>query len=68
MSKFNDNTPMPWGKYKGKPMVEVPDTYLVWLWDDSGFDRTRNAALFAYIESNLEAIRHNIKNSTDGGK
>ena len=29
--ELNDRSPMPFGKYKGKPMEEVPDGYLLWL-------------------------------------
>jgi uncharacterized protein (DUF3820 family) len=28
---FNDNSPMPFGKYKGTAMANVPAKYLIWL-------------------------------------
>jgi|GEM_PF-2476655 uncharacterized protein (DUF3820 family) len=29
---MNDNSIMPFGKYKGNSMANVPDSYLVWIW------------------------------------
>lgn len=29
---MNDESIMPFGKHKGKPMIEVPDEYLLWFW------------------------------------
>lgn len=59
--KFNDEKPMPWGKHKDVKMSDVPDSYLLWIWDNPAIDRQRNAALFAYIKDNLEAIQANIE-------
>lgn len=66
--KFTDETPMPWGKHKGDKLADVPDSYLLWILDNPAIDRQRNAALFAYIEENLDAIQANIKNSCNGTK
>lgn len=30
---MNDQTPMPFGKYKDTPMANVPDSYLLWLYN-----------------------------------
>lgn len=30
--KLTDTDPMPFGKYKGTPMQDVPASYLHWLW------------------------------------
>lgn len=30
-SKYTDNDPFPFGKYKGVKMANVPATYLLWL-------------------------------------
>ena len=32
MKQLQDTDPMPWGKWKGKPMQDVPADYLFWLW------------------------------------
>lgn len=29
--KITDKTPMPWGKFKGTPIEDVPAEYLLWL-------------------------------------
>jgi uncharacterized protein (DUF3820 family) len=30
-NKLHDTDPMPFGKYQGTPMANVPDNYLLWL-------------------------------------
>lgn len=60
MTKFDDNTPMPWGVHKDTKMGDVPDNYLLWLWTDKQSFKPNNRALFAYIETNLDAIQANI--------
>lgn len=54
---MNDESLMPWGKYKGKKMVEVPDEYLLWIYD---MGKVRGD-LLVYIYDNLKVIRSNIK-------
>lgn len=66
--KFTDDSVMPWGKYQGEKMSNVPDSYLLWLWTDGQKFRANNRALFAYIEDNLDAIKSNIKNESNGRK
>jgi len=29
---------MPWGKYVGKDITELPFGYLAWVWEESGLD------------------------------
>jgi hypothetical protein len=31
MSKFTDLSPMPFGKYEGRPMGKIPPSYLLYL-------------------------------------
>ena len=31
---MNDRDRMPFGKYQGAPMEEVPASYLLWLWNE----------------------------------
>lgn len=31
---FGDLDKMPFGKYKGEPLQDVPASYLLWLWDE----------------------------------
>ena len=54
---MNDDSLMPFGKYKGNKMSEVPDHYLMWLWENTDL----RDPLKSYIESNLTVIKTNIK-------
>ena len=51
---------MPFGKYKGQPIEDVPDSYLLWLYE--------NGKCFGdfkkYLEENLDAIKENAKRET----
>lgn len=31
--RLTDQDPMPFGKYQGTPMSNVPDSYLIWLYN-----------------------------------
>ncbi len=53
MKEITDNTPMPFGKYRGKPMIEIPAIYLLWLHDNS----CDHAGVKKYIINNLEVLR-----------
>lgn len=33
--KLSDESPMPFGRYKGDKMVNVPASYLMWLYDNN---------------------------------
>jgi hypothetical protein len=59
---MTDESPMPFGKYKGKKMSEVPDYYLLWVWDNI---QDLRDPLKSYIANNLEAIRVNIQRSQE---
>jgi uncharacterized protein (DUF3820 family) len=52
MLEFTDTTPMPWGKYKGKALVNVPAVYLLWLYNNN----LQHEALKKYIIENLDAL------------
>lgn len=54
---LNDDSLMPWGKYKGVKMANVPAEYLRWLYDNNKC----NGAVKAYIEDNLDVIEVEIK-------
>lgn len=49
---FTDNTPMPFGKHKGKAMVNVPAVYLIWLFNNS----CTHTGVKQYIIDNLAAL------------
>lgn len=54
---LNDDSLMPWGKYKGTKMANVPADYLQWLYDN---DKC-SGNVKAYIEDNLDVIELEIK-------
>ena len=58
--KYTDETLMPWGKYKGLKMANVPADYLLWLYENNKC----NNDVRAYIEDNLDVLRYEIKNKT----
>jgi len=55
--KITDSTPMPWGKYKGTAMEDVPADYLIWCYDN---DKC-SPDVRAYIEDNMDVLNHEIK-------
>lgn len=52
-TELHDKSPMPFGKYKGKALIDVPAKYLLWL-ADNGCD---HAGVKQYILNNLAALR-----------
>lgn len=54
---MTDNDKMPFGKYEGKSMIEVPASYLLWLHEKGCF----NHDVRKYINDNLEAIKMEAK-------
>jgi uncharacterized protein (DUF3820 family) len=35
MKSVDDDSPMPFGKHRGEPLRDVPESYLVWLWNET---------------------------------
>lgn len=56
MAEYTDTTPMPWGKFKGHAMQDVPAEYLIWLLEN----KKCSGNLKAYIEENLQVLRKEI--------
>jgi len=53
---MNDESIMPFGKYKGEKLANVPSSYLLWLFDAGKcFGELR-----AYIADNMDAIKSDI--------
>lgn len=50
---------MPFGMHKGKPMQDVPVSYLHWLWTKEGWHRAaaRGNPVADYTFENLEAMK-----------
>ena len=56
--KLGDESPMPFGKYKGEKMANVPASYLMWLYDNNKC----NAEVKEYINDNMDVLKQEIKN------
>jgi uncharacterized protein (DUF3820 family) len=50
---LTDTDPMPFGKYKGTPMQDVPATYLRWLKNEG----CTNVVVANYIHNSWDAIQ-----------
>ena len=50
---LKDTDPMPWGKYKGVPMQDVPASYMFYLWVHNGLENDKFNPVARYIRSNL---------------
>ena len=59
MTQLQDTDPMPWGKWKGKPMQDVPADYLFWLWTNgSAYKAEKGTCTVAdYIKRNMAALQ-----------
>lgn len=55
---YNDKSPMPFGKYKGKALANVPPEYLLYIYENN----IAKGMLRSYIEINLQAIKQEILN------
>lgn len=49
---MNDASPMPFGKYKGKPLIAVPASYLIWVWENTDV----REPLKTYIKDNIDVL------------
>lgn len=57
MVKLTDNDFMPWGKYKGDKMANVPASYLLWLYENNKC----SGEVKEYIKDNLEFLKLELK-------
>lgn len=57
---MNDNSIMPFGKHKGKPLLEVPASYLLWWADQSP---EHNAELLKYINDNRRHLEDEARST-----
>jgi len=56
---MDDNSMMPFGKYKGEKMANVPASYLIWIYENNKC--TGKVAM--YIRNNLDVLKEEIKRS-----
>jgi hypothetical protein len=60
MKELTDTDLMPWGKYKGQPMQDVPASYLHWFWTQPNGGKTHkegNDPVADYIRANIVALK-----------
>ena len=65
LKMMDDNSIMPWGKYKGYKLANVPAWYLLWLADEKNIV----GHLKNYIEENrdiLEQEKRDEQNNNNG--
>lgn len=58
--KMTDKSEMPFGKYKGVALADVPDSYFIWLWEQDSFQE-KKGELYDYIKENIDAMKNNVK-------
>ena len=56
---LEDSSIMPWGKYKGKEMGNIPADYLLWLYDNEKC----SGDVKDYIEDNLSVLKQEVTNN-----
>lgn len=61
---MTDESLMPWGKYKGDKMINVPASYLLWLYDMGKV----YGEVKEYIKENLDVIKVQIQRDDDQHK
>ena len=61
---MEDSSLMPYGKYKGEKMANVPPDYLLWLYEN---DKCQNYVK-NYIIENLDVIKQQIAYNKKKGK
>jgi uncharacterized protein (DUF3820 family) len=54
---MDDSSKMPWGKYEGESMANVPSDYLIWLWDNGRC----SGEVKQYIKDNLDVLQEEAK-------
>lgn len=59
---LNDNSEMPFGKYKGTKMANVPADYLMYLYENGDLNGRSGRKVYRYIHNNLDAIKQELKN------
>jgi len=54
---LTDESLMPFGAHKGKPLIDVPASYLIWLYDNNKTGKE----LKEYIEDNMQVLKQELK-------
>lgn len=54
--ELGDTDLMPWGKYRGLTMQDIPASYFHWLWTEGKKD-DKQCPVADYIRRNLSALK-----------
>lgn len=54
--KLTDDSPMPFGKFKGEKMANVPASYLLWIYDNDKCSKE----VKVYIKDNFDVLEAEI--------
>jgi hypothetical protein len=57
MRILTDLDPMPFGKYRGTPLQDVPADYLFWLWDSGMKSKVKTEPVADYIARSISALK-----------
>ncbi len=69
MENLTDDSLMPFGKFKGTPMVDVPAWYLLYLHENKQNSTSETSRkVHAYIEDNLVLLKREHAKSNKNGK
>lgn len=66
---MTDQDTIQFGKHKGKKLCDVPAAYLLYVYEDSGFEGNRIPSyreLCKWIIDNLTSLRESAKTETNG--
>jgi uncharacterized protein (DUF3820 family) len=55
---MTDNSIMPWGKYAGEKLCNIPASYLIWLYENNKC----YGEIKKYIEDNLDDLKNEQNN------
>ena len=61
LGNLEDDSLMPSGKHKGTKMKDVPDNYLLYIYENDMVGER----VATYIEKNLDSIKANVKRLKD---
>jgi len=61
MTTFEDNNIMSFGKYKGQPLGDIPDSYIIWMWENTDLkesikEDTEKGAIARYFKLAYDSI------------
>ena len=62
---MTDTDLMPFGKYRGEKMGNVPASYLRYIYDKGFVSAHKFCKVFRYIEENRDVIEHQIQKENE---